>query len=33
VVSETYDEEGGHLAVRAEPAALARLKSLLEREA
>jgi GTP-binding protein HflX len=32
VISETYDEEGGHLVVRAEPAALARLKSLLERE-
>jgi GTP-binding protein HflX len=32
VVSETYDEEGGHLVVRAEPAALARLKSLLERD-
>jgi GTP-binding protein HflX len=32
VVSETYDEEGGHLAVRAEPAALARLKSLLARD-
>ena len=32
VISETYDEEGGHLVVRAEPAALARLKSLLERD-
>ncbi|NUQ72230.1 MAG: GTPase HflX [Polyangiaceae bacterium] len=32
VISETYDEEGGHLAVRAEPAALARLKSLLDRQ-
>jgi GTP-binding protein HflX len=31
VVSETYDDEGGHIQVRAEPAALARLKSLLER--
>jgi GTP-binding protein HflX len=31
VVSEEYDEEGGHLRVRADPAALARLKSLLER--
>jgi GTP-binding protein HflX len=32
VISETYDDEGGHLVVRAEPAALARLKSLLARE-
>ncbi|MDI1445533.1 GTPase HflX [Polyangium sp. 6x1] len=31
VLSETYDEAGAHLVLRAEPAALARLQSLLER--
>jgi GTP-binding protein HflX len=32
VLSETYDEEGAHLDVRAEPAALGRLKTLIEKE-
>jgi GTP-binding protein HflX len=32
VLSETYDEEGAHLQVRAEPAALGRLKALLDKE-
>ena len=31
VLSETYDEEGAHLDVRAEPAALGRLKTLIEK--
>ena len=31
VVGEDYDEAGAHLKVRAQPAALARLQSLLER--
>jgi len=32
VLSETYDELGAHLDIRAEPAALARLQSLVERD-
>jgi GTP-binding protein HflX len=31
VLSETYDEAGAHLSIRAEPAALARLTSLVEK--
>lgn len=31
VLSETYDEAGAHLSVRAEPAVLARLRSLIEK--
>jgi GTPase len=31
VLSETYDESGAHMAVRAEPAALARLRTLIEK--
>ncbi|TKD01487.1 GTPase HflX [Polyangium fumosum] len=31
VLSETYDESGAHLVLRAEPAALARLQSLVEK--
>jgi len=31
VLSETYDERGAHLVLRAEPASLARLRSLVER--
>lgn len=33
VLSETYDEAGAHLSIRAEPAALARLTSLVEKGA
>ncbi|MBK9259770.1 MAG: GTPase HflX [Polyangiaceae bacterium] len=31
VLSETYDEEGAHLSVRAEPAVLSRLRTLIEK--